>query len=137
MDLGELPRRNARRYPDRLCLAENNRRYSFQAFNERVNRLANGLSRLGVEKRDRVAVLSSNCSEYAEIYFGLAKIGAIIVPLNTRLNPKEYIRYFDLTSPGVLITGEHFRDTVAEIRPSLRSVRNFVALGESAHGNGI
>ena len=137
MDLGELPRRNARRYPDAFCLAEDNKRYTFQEFNERVNLLANGLSRLGVEKRDRVAVLSSNCSEYVEIYFGLAKIGAIIVPLNTRLNPKEYIRYFDITSPRVLITGEQFRDAVAEIRPSLGTVRHFVSVGGSQGREGI
>lgn len=137
MDLGELPRRNARRYPDGLCLAEDNKRYTFQVFNERVSRLANGLSWLGVEKRDRVAVLSSNCSEYVEIYFALAKIGAIIVPLNTRLNPKEYIPYFDITSPRVLITGEQFRDAVAEIRPSLHSVRHFVCAGENPRGGGI
>jgi len=131
MDLGELPRRNARRYPESPCLTEGDRRYTFKGFNERVNRLANGLSRLGVEKRDRVAVLLSNCSEYVEIYFALAKIGAIIVPLNTRLNPKEYIPYFDITSPRVLITGELFRDAVGEIRPSLGTVRHFVAVGGS------
>jgi len=131
MDLGELPRRNARRYPENACLAEGNRRYTFKTFNEHVNRLANGLSRPGVEKRDMVAVLLPNRSEYVESYFGLAKIGAIIVPLNTRLNAKEYIRYFDNTTPRVLITGEQFRDAVAEIRPSLNTVRHLISVGES------
>ena len=131
MDLGELPRRNARRCPESPCLAQGDKRYTFQTFNERVNLLANGLSRLGVEKRDRVAVLLSNCSEYVEIYFGLAKIGAIIVPLNTRLNAKEYIRYFDITSPRVLIMGDQFQNAVAEIRSFLGTVRHVVSVGKS------
>jgi len=95
-----------------------------------VNRFANGLSQLGVVRGDRVAVLLYNCSEYVESYFSLAKIGAIIVPLNTRLNPKEYIRLFTTTSPVVLITSEHFQHTIAEILPALNMLRNIVIVGD-------
>jgi len=129
MDLGELPRRNARRYPESLCLAEGNRRHTFRAFNERINRLANGLLQLDVRKGDRVAVLLSNCSAYVETYFALAKIGAIIVPLNTRLNPREYVQYFRITSPSILITGEQFRDAATEIRPYLGSATHVILVG--------
>lgn len=130
MDLGGLPRRNARRNPEKLCLVEGNKRFTFQSFNHRVNRLANGLSKLGIGRQDRVAVLLPNCSEYVEIYFGLAKIGAIVVPLNTRLNSREYIRYFRITSPAVWIIGEQFKQTAAEIRPGLDMVQNVVYVGE-------
>jgi acyl-CoA synthetase (AMP-forming)/AMP-acid ligase II len=95
-----------------------------------VNRFANGLLQLGVVRADRVAVLLYNCSEYVESYFSLAKIGAIIVPLNTRLNPKEYIRLFTTTSPVVLITSEHFQHTIAEILPALNMLRNIVIVGD-------
>ncbi len=131
MDLGELPRRNARRYPEKLCLIEGNTRHTFRAFNQRLNRLANGLLGLGVVRGDRVAVLLSNCSEYVEIYFGLAKIGALIVPLNTRLNPKEYTRYLKTTSPAALIIGEQFQHSASEFIPALDTLPQVVAVGEN------
>ncbi|MBN1105758.1 MAG: long-chain-fatty-acid--CoA ligase [Deltaproteobacteria bacterium] len=131
MDLGELPRRNARRYPDEPCLAEGKKRYSFRDYDHRVNRLANGLLQLGVGRGDRVAVLLTNCSEYVEIYFGLAKMGAIAVPLNTRLHAQEYIRYFKVTSPTALLVGEPFQHVVSEIRPALDTVRHVAWVGEN------
>jgi len=85
---------------------------------------------LGVKRGDRVAVLLSNCSEYVEMYFGLAKIGAIIVPLNTRLHAKEYTRYFQVTSPTVLMIGEPFQHVISEIRPALDTLRHVVSVGE-------
>lgn len=126
MDLGELARRNARRYPNKICLVEGKKRYTFQEFNQRVNRLANALSALGVSKGDRVAILLFNCSEYAEIYFGLAKIGAVAVPLNTRLKAKEYVPYFRSCSCSVLFLGEQFIDEIREIRSSVETVKDFI-----------
>jgi acyl-CoA synthetase (AMP-forming)/AMP-acid ligase II len=130
MDLGEIPRRNARRDPGKVCLIWGEKRYTAQSFNERINQLANGFLSLGVAKGDRVLVLLQNCSEYIELYFGLAKIGAIMVPLNTRLNAKEYIRYFTITSPSAWIVGEQFQHVADEIRPSLETVQHVVCVGD-------
>jgi long-chain acyl-CoA synthetase len=132
MDIGELARRNARRYPEKICLVGGNKRYTTQSFNHRTNQLANGLSQLGIRRGDRVAVLLQNCTEYCEIYFGLAKIGAIAIPLNTRLNAKEYTRYFRVTSPVAWIMGEEFQHVAAEIGLTLDTVRHVVSVGERA-----
>lgn len=137
MDLGELPRRNARRYPEKHCLVWGNKRYTTRSFNERINQLANGLSWLGISKGDRVAVLLQNCSEYIEIYFGLAKLGAIAVPLNTRLNPREYARYFKITSPAAWIVAEQFQHVAAEIGPDLDTVRQTIWVGNTAQKDQI
>jgi acyl-CoA synthetase (AMP-forming)/AMP-acid ligase II len=137
MDLGELPRRNARRHPHKISLVEGDKRYTFHEFNERINRLGNGLLDLGVSKGDRVAILLSNCSEYAELYFGLAKIGAIIVPLNFRLKPKEYLPYFNTCQCNAIVFGELFTNDIQEIRPSLRAVKHFITVGKSTMGEAI
>jgi len=55
----------------------------------RVNRLANGLARLGVRLGERIAVLLPNCHRYAELYLAAAQMGAVLVPLNVRLSPGE------------------------------------------------
>ena len=62
---------------------------SYRQLNEKVNRLANGLRKLGMEKGDRVGVLLYNSPVYIEIYFALAKMGAILVPINWRLSRRE------------------------------------------------
>jgi acyl-CoA synthetase (AMP-forming)/AMP-acid ligase II len=137
MDLGELARRNARRYPEKVCLVEGNKRYTTQAFNHRVNRLANGLSGFGVVRGDRAAVLLSNCSEYVEIYLALAKIGVMAVPLNTRLNAREYIPYFKVTRPKILFVGGQLQGVAAGIRPDLDTVRHVVCVGTRKLEGGV
>jgi len=137
MDLGELARRNARRYPEKVCLVEGNKRYTMQTFNDRVNRLANGLSGLGIGKGDRAALLLPNCSEYVEIYLALAKIGVIAVPLNTRLNALEYVPYFKVTRPKVLFTGGHLQEVATGIRPDLDTVRHVVCVGTRMLEGGV
>ena len=48
--------------------------------NERVNRLANALVKLGVEKGDRIGILQVNCNQYIETYYAAAKIGCHLCP---------------------------------------------------------
>ena len=138
MELGELPRRNARRTPNKVCIINGSKKYTFQDFNQRINCLANSLLDLGVKKGDRVAVLLYNCSEYAELYFGLAKIGAIIVPLNFRLKAKEYLSLFKICSPTVFISEENFLNIIDEIRSSINGgVKHFIIVGENARSREI
>src|SRR5438067_790283 len=54
-----------------------------------ADRIARGLARLGVGKGDRVAIIALNSDRYFETLFAVPALGAIIVPLNTRLAPPE------------------------------------------------
>ena len=88
---------------------------TFAELNERSNRIANAFREAGVGKEERVALLLMNSAEFMEAYFGLAKIGAVVVPLNWRLVADEL--EFILKDSGAvrLIFGEEFIDTVAEL----------------------
>jgi acyl-CoA synthetase (AMP-forming)/AMP-acid ligase II len=90
-------------------------RLSFRALNARCNRLANALVASGVKKAERIGLLMMNSAEFMEAYFALAKIGAVVVPLNWRLVPDEL--EFILKDSGTtrLIYGEEFLDTVTEL----------------------
>ena len=90
-------------------------RLSFAELNERSNRIANAFREAGVAKGERVALLLMNSAEFMEAYFGLAKIGAVVVPLNWRLVADEL--EFILKDSGTtrLIFGEEFIDAVAEL----------------------
>ena len=67
--------------------------YSYAEFNGEINRAANLFLSLGIEKGDRVATQLNNCPEFLISWFGLAKIGAITVPINAQClrNECEYI----------------------------------------------
>jgi len=64
MVIGDIPRRNAKLYPDRVALKFEDRAWTFREFNERVNRAANALIQLGLTKGDRIGVLERNRPEY-------------------------------------------------------------------------
>ena len=90
-------------------------RLTFAELNERSNRIANSFVEAGIEKGERVGLLLMNSAEFMEAYFGLAKIGAVVVPLNWRLVADEL--EFILKDSGTtrLIFGVEFIDTVADL----------------------
>ena len=85
MGLTEFMAGHAKWYPDKTAIIYEEKRLSWKKFNYNINKVANGLVRLGVSKGGRVAILSRNCLEYPEIMFGALKAGAAIVPLSTML----------------------------------------------------
>ncbi len=87
--IGDLPRRNAYRRPDSIAFVAGDLRITWRQFNDRVNRLAGGLTALGLQKGDRLAILSTPRLEVVEAYFAAAKLGLIIVPIHTGLVDRE------------------------------------------------
>ena len=87
--LGELLRRSAARHPDKLAIACGDVRWSYREFDALCNRLAAGLAREGVGKGDRVAMLARNSHAYAAMRFALARLGAVLVPINFMLKADE------------------------------------------------
>jgi len=77
------------RHPDRIYLYFEDRQWSYQAFNERVNQTANAFIELGIRKGDRVCLMIPNCPEFLFAWFGLNKIGGIMVPINTDFKVPE------------------------------------------------
>src|SRR4030043_1785882 len=75
--------------PDRDCIVFEGKRWTYAQINERVNQLVNALTKLGVEKSDRIGMLHVNSNQYIETYYAAAKLGAIFVPLNFRAKADE------------------------------------------------
>ena len=87
--IADLLRRSALRHPAKLALVSGEVRWSFAEFDEAVNRTACALSVRRVEQGQRVAVLSHNCWQYAMLNFALARLGAVMVPINFMLGADE------------------------------------------------
>ena len=87
--LGDLLRRTAGRVPDKPAIVCGEVSWTFREFDTVVNRLANGLAARGVALGDRVAILSRNSHAFAALRFALARLGAVLVPINFMLNADE------------------------------------------------
>lgn len=134
MHAADLLSKRAELTPDREALYETatGRRYTYRELNERASRAANFLrEELGVEKGDRVSILANNGVEYLDLFYGVAKIGAIFAPLNWRLVAAELTYIVNDNRPKVLIVGPEFVDVVAEMRPQI-DVEHCVGLTDAA-----
>jgi fatty-acyl-CoA synthase len=87
--LADLLRRSAKRFPHKTAIECGSTRWSFAEFDGVTDRLAAGLSRLGVAKGTRVAVLARNSHGFAALRFALARLGAVLVPINFMLKAEE------------------------------------------------
>ena len=110
-------------------------RFTYAEINDRANRMAHALAGLGVRKGDRVATLLMNSPEFVEAFFGGAKIGAVIAPLNWRLVADELA--FILTDSGAetLVFGSEFRTVVADLHArgsQGTTVRTWIYVGKPA-----
>ncbi|MGB9700798.1 MAG: class I adenylate-forming enzyme family protein [Thermodesulfobacteriota bacterium] len=124
--------RNVHEYPHKIAVIFGRKRYSYKIFNERVNRLANALLKMGVGKGDKVAYLLPNCSEFAEISFALSKIGALSVPLNFRLRADE-LRYVIVNADAsFFFYGAEFREVAQGLLPQLDKVKKYMEVGEGS-----
>jgi len=87
MNIGTLLPRHARYRGDHTAVVFGETRLSYSQLNARVNRLAHGLKSAGVVKGDKVATVLPNCIELLELYWATAKVGAVLVPASTLLQP--------------------------------------------------
>ena len=94
--------------PDRTAIIFDGQEYSFEALADRVNRLANVLSDMGVGAGDRVATMQVNTNQSIETYFAAAQLDAIYVPVNFRAKSDELETMLSIARPSCLLIGERY-----------------------------
>ena len=87
--LGDILHRSAAREPRKVAIVCGGVSWTFAELDAIVDRVAGGLAGIGVQQGDRVAVLSRNSHAFAALRFALARMGAVLVPINFMLNADE------------------------------------------------
>ncbi len=128
--VGEMASANAAKFPDKIATIHEGRETTWKEFESKTNQLANMLLANGLRKGDRISILSRNTDEYLQWYFGCAKAGVIIVPLNYRLSKGEMINLLKHSEPKAMVVSDEYLDTVDEIKGQL-DVELFFGPGES------
>lgn len=119
MNVGYLLTRSAYYFPERIAFVIEGQPITYHELNKRVNRLANALLSLGLQKGDRVGLLFHNSLAYLESYLALYKAGLVWVRLNARLHPAELRAMIEDAGAKVLIHGPEFEETVYKIDPQI------------------
>ncbi len=111
-NIGLLLKKRAEICPNREAFVEfeRNRRFTFAQLNARANRVANGLLAKNIRPGDRVATLLKNGIEFVETYFAVAKIGAVMVPVNWRLVAGEIAYILQDSGAKALVYDSDFDD---------------------------
>ena len=132
LNLGEILKVNARKYKDKLAVKDATRELSFSEYNARSCRLANGLIKMGIKKGDRLAVISTNCLEFMEIYAAVAKAGIVVVPINWRVTAEDMEYIVNNSDAKAVIVRDEFADRVNSIKGKLSNVPadNYVFIGK-------
>jgi len=134
MNVGTLFTKSARSFPDRLAIAYGDYELSYQQANERINKLANGLKGLGIQKASNVAILLHNCPEFLETLFACFKAGLGSVPINFRLHPKECSFIIDNSEAVAVVLGEDFRDSLYALRNEMPRVKHYICITDPLEG---
>jgi len=131
--LGDIIRRNARRFPDKIAYMSDTQRITFSQFNDRINRLYSYLRKKGLGEGDRVAILSYTRPEYMEVFGVAEKGGLITVPVNWRLKGEELAYQFNDSGAKVLIVQLPFVETIRDIRSKI-GVEHYICIGDKPAG---
>ncbi len=155
MPITEYLERNASLYSDEVALVELNpedsrrkkvwkdysliestadkasrKQMTWKEFDEKANRFANVLTRLGYGRGNKIAILLMNCLEWLPVYFGVLKTGAVVVPMNFRYSADEIQYCLKLSESDALLFGPEFIGRVEEAVESYSSDVRMIYVGE-------
>src|SRR5262245_28252376 len=143
--IGSLPERAAGQWGAREALAFQSQRFTFAELNARVDAAAKGLMQLGIAPGDRVALWMVNRPEWLDAMFAIMKIGAVLVPINTRFRTDDMAYVLGQSDAVAVILAERsgpveYLAMLREVAPALGArpdarvpaLRQVVVLSEQA-----
>jgi acyl-CoA synthetase (AMP-forming)/AMP-acid ligase II len=130
--IGETLSLTARKYPDRdaIVYPRRDQRFTYGEFDAKVNRLANALSDLGVEKGTRVSTMLYNGSGIVLTVYACARLGAVFNPLNYRLAAGDVEFVLNDADSRVLVFEADTREVVERAREGLDTVSEYLFIDE-------
>ena len=130
MVLNETLAKAVKLFPRKQAIVCGGKHWTYQEFYNRVHQLSRCLKRVGVKKDDKVAILHPNCHTFLEAYYAIPQIGAVSVPINTRLSPGEIAFILEDSESKILIADSMFKHQVDAIRGETGGMRGVLWNGD-------
>src|SRR3989454_2226674 len=130
----EFARRARKLYGDREAVVDGDLRMTYEQFFDRCDRWSAALQQIGVTKGDRVAYIAPNTHEQLESFYAVPQIGAVLVPINYRLTPDDFVYLINHSGAKIVCVHSDYLAAVESIRAQLHGVEHFIALEGLRHG---
>jgi len=137
MNLRLMLEKVAGQYGSKTAIALGDQRLSFAELDEASNKVANALLKLGVGKGDRVAMLLANSPDFVIVFFGIVKIGAIAVLLDTRYKFYELASLLNNCQPKILVAESPLLEPLVPDLPRFKSIEHVIDLSSNYEGRFI
>jgi crotonobetaine/carnitine-CoA ligase len=131
--LGHLLEDAAKRFGEKPLFIFEEKLFSFAEINRLVNKTANALRSVGVGKDERVAVMLPNGVDFPIVWFALAKLGAVIVPVNINYHDHDLTYALDDSQAGFFVLHDNYMEQWERIREHLPSVSKTLLVADTEH----
>jgi fatty-acyl-CoA synthase len=118
--------------PDQEIVYRDKVRMTYRTFNERVQRLANALTKLGLKPGGTVGVLDYDSHRYLECFFAIPMMGSVLHTLNWRLSPDQILYTINHAEDDIVFVHTDFLPILEAIKGNLKTVKKIVLLSDDA-----
>jgi fatty-acyl-CoA synthase len=130
----EFARRTRRLHGFREAVVDGDLRLSYEQFFDRCDRWSSALQGLGVGRGDRVATIAPNTHSQLESFYAVPSIGAVLVPVNYRLTPQDFVYIVNHSGATVVCAAGDYLDAVDSVRDKMPDVAHYVAFDGARDG---
>jgi len=123
--------------PEREALVYNNQRLSYRDLNTMVNKLATGLSQIGVKPGDMILLALDNCPEFIISYYAIIRMGSIVIPANPQFSAKEFSLIITDVRPKAMITSQELAPLFKKLAAQTETGLNIIAVGKDNEDDSI
>jgi len=106
---------------------------TYRQWKERVARLANALTSIGVKRGDTVAVMEWDSHRYLEMYYAIPMLGAVLHTINVRLSPEQMVYTIEHAEDDVIICNADFLPLLEAIKGRIAEGRKFILIDETGN----
>tara|TARA_S200000501_G_scaffold371576_1_gene414908 strand:- start:8796 stop:10325 length:1530 start_codon:yes stop_codon:yes gene_type:complete len=137
VNIGLIPQKWARLTPDKTAItdAENRNQVTFAELEELVVKIGNALISIGLNKGERVGILSKNSIEHLALFYACGRTGLVAQPMNWRLSASEVIKIIENGKPKVMITDSALSNLVSEVQSRSDLVSLWYEYGNTGNGS--
>jgi long-chain acyl-CoA synthetase len=132
MNLADFLSNTAARIPEQAAITYDGQSISFKEMDRKVDALAGGLERLGLKPGDRCVLMMPNCIEWALVYYALARLGAVVVPVNPIYRKGELQHIFSDSGAKAFVGHGDYLDEPIPVIESLPEMSIRVVKGDTA-----
>ena len=114
--------------PQQEIIYRDQARFTYAEFRQRVCKLANALSEIGVKHGDTVAVMDWDSHRYLECFYAIPMLGAVLHTVNIRLSPEQILYTIDHAEDDYILVNEEFLPLLDQIKGRIDTVKDYILL---------